>query len=154
MRGARYQTIFQTCDEDKSRKLPKYDFPVAMVNVVPSPYRFIAKEIKIIDGKNETQIISNSCSVFFRPKYFLGSSGTVWASEFMGLRYEELLKFETIESDCHEGTKDFKSITISLLDSLSYYIDSSEEKDLMNCKKGSNFSEYQTNRITGLQKSI
>ena len=38
MRGARNQKIFQPCNETKARKLPKYDFPVAMVNVTPSTY--------------------------------------------------------------------------------------------------------------------
>ena len=154
MRGARNQTIFQTCDEERSRKLPKYDFPIPMVNVVPSTYRFMSKEIKEIDQKKETQITNDSCSVFFRPKYFLGSSGTVWASEFMSLRHKEPHQFEAVESNSHEGTQDFKTVTISLHDSLSYYIDSSEEEDLSNCNKGEDYCNYQILRITGLQKAI
>ena len=35
MRGARNEKIFQPVDEVKAKKLPKYDFPVAMVNVTP-----------------------------------------------------------------------------------------------------------------------
>ena len=52
------------------------------------------KEIKEIDDKKEIQITTDSCSIFIQPKYFLGSSGTILASEIMRLRYEEPHKFE------------------------------------------------------------
>ena len=45
MRGAKNQKIFQTCDEIKARKLPKYDFPVSMVNVTPATHRFMTKQL-------------------------------------------------------------------------------------------------------------
>ena len=44
------------------------------------------KKSQKINDKSETEIIGDSCFVFVRPKYFLGSSGTVWASEMMQLR--------------------------------------------------------------------
>ena len=42
-RSARNQRIFQPTDNSISRKLPKYDFPVGMVNVTPSTYRIMTK---------------------------------------------------------------------------------------------------------------
>ena len=65
MRGAHNQKIFQPCDETKARKLPKYDFPVAMVNVTPSTYRIMTKKVQKFDDKYETEITSDSCYVFF-----------------------------------------------------------------------------------------
>ena len=46
MRGAKNQKIFQTCDEIKARKLPKYDFPVSIVNVTPATHRFMTKQLR------------------------------------------------------------------------------------------------------------
>ena len=94
MRGARNQSIFQPTDDSISRKLPTYDFPVGMVNVTPSTYRIMTKQVKQIDDTQETEILTDACYCIVRSKYFLGSSGSVWASEFMRLRYEEPHKFD------------------------------------------------------------
>ena len=77
MRGTRNQKIFQPCDETKARKLPKYDFPVAMVNVTPSTYRIMTKKVQTFDDKYETEIASDSCYVFFKTKFFVGSPGFI-----------------------------------------------------------------------------
>ena len=61
MRGAKNQKIFQTCDEIKARKLPKYDFPVSMVNVTPATHRFMTKQLQNVDGKIETEIVDSVC---------------------------------------------------------------------------------------------
>ena len=45
MRGAKTQKIFQTCDEIKARKLPKYNFPVSMMNVTPATHGFMTKQL-------------------------------------------------------------------------------------------------------------
>ena len=75
MRGAKNQNIFQTSDEIKARKLPKYDFPVSMVNVTPATQRFMTKQLRNVDEKIETEIVDDVCYVFARPKFFQGSSG-------------------------------------------------------------------------------
>ena len=151
MTGARNVRIFQPSDDDAARKLPKYDFPLNMVNIVPATYRIMSKEVKNINDKLETQIILDSCSVFFRSKYFLGSSGTVWASEFMRLRYLQPYLFEALTSSmCNVNSNPscscssscscsinlnssssikFKSINILLHDSFQLFIDSSDQRD-------------------------
>ena len=78
MCGARNQRIFQPTDDSISRKLPKYDFfPVGMVNVTPSTYRIMTKQVKQIHDTQETEILTDACYCFVRPKYFLGSPGSV-----------------------------------------------------------------------------
>eukprot|EP00794_Sanderia_malayensis_P009595 gene9595-10582_t len=46
MSGARSLKIYQPSNDEEARKLPKYDFPVAMVNVTPSGYRIMEKRVK------------------------------------------------------------------------------------------------------------
>ena len=135
MRGAKNQKIFQTCDEIKARKLPKYDFPVSMVNVTPATHRFMTKQLRNVDGKIETEIMDDACYVFARPKFFQGSSGRTWASEFIHIRIEAPHKFEVHSDDsCSvpETSKTSRSIYITIKDSLSYYMDSSHKDDILN----------------------
>ena len=59
------------------RKLPKYDFPTAVLNITPDTYRIMSKKITTIDGNDEIEIVEDACYVFVQPKYFVGSSGSV-----------------------------------------------------------------------------
>lgn len=88
-RSARTQKIIQPSNESATRKLPKYDFPKHMVNVTPGAYRFLSKDYVEVDGAKPRKIFTaDSTYVFVRPKHWVGSSGEVWASEAMRLRYE------------------------------------------------------------------
>ena len=129
-----------------------------MVNVTPSGYRIMEKRVKRINDKSETEIIADSCYVFVRPKYFLGSSGTVWASEIMQLRQEAPHKFECVSHNAgsSEQSVAFKRICITLLDAMTYYIDSTEEEDVMKLLTENNagHKEYESCRANVLQESI
>ena len=50
--------------------------------------------MKKIDDKEEMLLTEDGTVVFTRPKYYVGSTSSVWASELMRLRYEELIFFE------------------------------------------------------------
>ncbi|CAC5355239.1 CGNL1 [Mytilus coruscus] len=45
--------VFQTTDSDKQRRLPKYDFAQAKLNITPSSHRFIMKDITYVDNNLE-----------------------------------------------------------------------------------------------------
>ena len=133
MRGAKNQKIFQPKDETRARKLPKYDFAISMVNITPGTYRIMSEMIQeIIDGQQEIQITDDATYVFVKPKYFLGSSGSVWASEFMHLRYEVPRKFEATVETSSITDKASTGIYIMLTDAMRYYLDSSEREDIVN----------------------
>ena len=70
MRGARNQRIFQSSDEKKARKLPTYDFPVSMVNIVLSTYRIMSKEVIYTNEKYETQIFQILALYLFAQSIF------------------------------------------------------------------------------------
>ena len=94
MRGARNEKIVQPTDLSKSRKLPKYDFPLSMINVTPAGHRVMTKVVEEVEGQEEIKSIDDETIVFTRPKYFVGGSATVWASEFMWLHSEDFDLFE------------------------------------------------------------
>ena len=155
MEGARNIKLFQQSDENKVRKLPKYEFPTAMVNITPGTYRIMSKKISTIDENDEIEVVEDACYVFVRPKYFVGSSGSVWASEFMRLRHEVPHKFEIYsEIPCLVSTES-RSIYFIVKDSLSY-IDSTEKEDIMNIKydKAHKFKGYEIMRCSIVLKSI
>ena len=158
MSGARNLKIYQPSNSKEARQLPKYDFPVSMVNVTPSGYRVMEKRVKKINDKSETEIIGDSCFVFVRPTYFLGSSGTVWASEMMQLRQEAPHKFELVSQNevSSKQSLPFKSICITLHDAMAYCIDSTEKGDVMKVFTDDNYShkEYESCRANVLQESI
>ena len=88
--------------------------------------------------------------VIVRPKYFLGSSGSVWASEFIRLRYEEPHKFDVSNGENSSDSKEFKSICIILNDALNLYLDSTEKSDILSVRKGFDFKEYEEGRLYNL----
>ena len=127
-----------------------------MVNITLVIYRVMSKKITTIDGSDEIEIVEDACYVFVRPKYFVGSSGSVWASEFMGLKHEVPHKFEIYsEIPCSVSTEN-RSIYLIVKDSLSFFIDSTEKEDTMNIKydKTHNFKGYEIMRCSTVLKSI
>ena len=106
-----------------------------MVNVTPGAFRIMSKEIHKIDSKDEVKITEDASFVFSKSKYFLGSTGTVWASHFMRLRYQEPQCFEINNETANLRSKQFQCICTLLSDKISYFIDSSEESDVMKIEK-------------------
>ena len=59
MASARNQKVFQSVDENVSRKLPKYDFPQSMLNITPGTHRFMEKEVCTVENKKEIKIVND-----------------------------------------------------------------------------------------------
>ena len=91
------------------------------------------KRVTKINDKCKAEIIADSCYVFVTPKYFLGSSGTFWASEMMQFKPEAPHKFEVVAQDKSplEQSISFKVIYITLHDAMAYYIESTENEGEM-----------------------
>jgi hypothetical protein len=87
MNHARNQRILQPSAEEKSRKLPIHDWPEKKMYITPSAHRIFSKIGQTIDGTEKLITEDDYHFVFVRPKFFIGSSGTVWASETANLRY-------------------------------------------------------------------
>ena len=89
-RNTRAGKIYDVSDKEKSRKLPQHDFSTPEVHVTPSSFRVMTGHQEVIDGKLHLVNDTDQTIVTVRPKYFIGSSGSLWASETMMLRRELL----------------------------------------------------------------
>ena len=94
MQSDRNAKVVQPTDPAKQRVLPKYDFPVNLVNATPGVSRFMSYEvIKEDQVKEVIKIVESDIVVFNRPKEFVGSSSSVWASEYMKMRQSDTVLF-------------------------------------------------------------
>ena len=87
MRGARNETVIQPADSTQARSLPKYDFPLYMVNATPATHRIMNMKVETVQEKEDLCITDDDTIVFMRPKYFGGPSADMWGSESMKMRY-------------------------------------------------------------------
>ena len=155
MNSARSKKIFQNANKSLARKLPKYDFPDLMVNVTPGTHRVLSKEVININGKEEIKLTNDTTFVFARSKHFVGSSGTVWASEFMCIRNEEPQLFESEEPKKYQSTR-FRALMYGLKDNMLLFLDATDVKDLKNVSRDSlcKFRNYEQSRSKSLQRCV
>jgi hypothetical protein len=97
-RNTKAGSILTLTDSTKARKLPKYDWPEKLVYVTPGTHRVFKKELDSATGNLIT--VQDDHFVYVRPKAFVGSSGSVWASESLELVESNPMSFSV------EGTGD------------------------------------------------
>ena len=83
MRDVKTGRIYDVADEEKQRKLPQHDINIQQVHFTPSSFRFMVGHQESIDGN--THVINHLDQTVDtnRPKHYMGSSGSVWASDTM-----------------------------------------------------------------------
>ena len=81
MQSARNQRAIQSSDPSKQLVMPKYDFPLNMVNATPGVNRVMNFELQEIKGEQKVKMTNDETVIFNRPKYFVGSSGAVSANK-------------------------------------------------------------------------
>ena len=85
-KGARNQVILQPSDVSCSRVLPQHDFSESKLHITPGSFRFMTKKT---DEASGSLLRDNDQSVvIIRPKYYVGSSDSVWASDQMKLHHQ------------------------------------------------------------------
>ena len=88
--------VVYVVDPDKRRELPQHDFNEPKVNQTPASFRVIKG---FIEQKQDGEILINTSDqtmVTIRPKYYIGSSGSVWASDYMRLCHEHPHLFQEV----------------------------------------------------------
>lgn len=98
-RNTRNTRIFQPTDQSKARVLPKYDFPNSFLNLMPGTHRVMEKEVKTIHGVDEVVVHDKQTICWFRSKYFIGSSGTVWANESLSIQMIDPSLAEVVDTN-------------------------------------------------------
>ena len=114
-------------------------------------------KIQNIDGKDEVVTVDKETICWMRPKYFVGSSGSAWASEFFSIPVLNQNLFEVENTGISQYSCQFKQIRHLVLLRSRLFMDSSNDHDVLSCKKDTDscsFSSYQMLRVEGFKKSI
>lgn len=148
MRSSRSQKIYQAVNPELAPKLPKYDFPEHMVNCTPGTFLFMNKEMQVVDNEECIKTSDQQTVVVTKPKHFVGSSGTVWASHLMDIKHLEPNLYEA-ESPLDWQSKPFRSVMATLYDNLLYFNYQFDDDDLEVSKGDQDgiFQEYEMKKV-------
>ena len=94
MDSTRHQKVITTTNEDLARKFKKYDFPTSMLSCTPGVFLYMTKSLQENEGNERLVIDEQDVVVAVKSKYFVGSSGSVWASHAMENRHREAVLHE------------------------------------------------------------
>ena len=130
LRDVKRGGIFQPCDSEVARKLPKYDWVNEEVYITPSTHRIFTKEPQKVGNKEAYVMSDDESFVFMRPKAQVGSSGTVWSSEDYELRATRLDLHEVPEASS-QFTLPFRSFVTRVKDKVKHFVESTTEVDVM-----------------------
>ena len=150
MQSARSQNVYQTSDEGAARKFRKYDFPVSMVSWKPPTFCYMEKTVALVYKKEVIKTSQQQSIVFLKPKYFVGSSRSVWSSHLMEIRQSHPYLHEiTDPSHSNRFSHEFRTILLKVLDNISYFFDQTNDEDIMlvTMKNDCAFSDYEIKKL-------
>lgn len=123
-----------TVNGDGARQLPKYDWPEQKMYQTPTAHRIMEKNLEYVNEQPTLVTTKDTHIVFVRPKAFVDSSGSTWASETVRLRAEEPDIFEFSHPDKGGLSREVRSMCAHMHDILYLYNDMTMEKDIDNIK--------------------
>ena len=85
-------------------------------------------KVESINGIDNLMRTEDQSLVTVRPKYYVGSSGSVWASELPRIYYEEPGLFEVNDGSC-KLSKDAKSFALQIRDCMMYFTETTVSED-------------------------
>ena len=109
-------------------------------------------ELKDVENDTKIKLVEDQTVVFNRPKHFIGSNGSVWASEFMRLRHLEPNLFLVNKTEMSQDV----GPNIHLMDKLKLYSISTMETDILNVteKQDCKFRLYEIQRLESLKQTV
>ena len=152
-RDTKTGVIYDVSDPEEQKKLTQHDFNHPEVNQTPASFRFIRQHIENIVGKDELISDQDQTVVIIRPKYYIGSSGSVWASDYMHLCHEA----PTLENPANtDYSTEFQRLAIHSHDVVFYFTDLTMEEDVVRVTSQPNCKHfcYETEKLEWLQNQI
>ena len=129
-RDTKAGVVYDVTDPIKRRKLPQHDFNQPQVNQTPVSFRFIKGHVEEIEGKNNLINDKDQTVVIIRPKYYIGSSGSVWASDYLKLCHEHPSLFQG--SGLNPCSNELNKYVCHIHDILFYFVDLTMKEDVQN----------------------
>ena len=157
MMGSQRGCIIMPSDETQQPKLPQHDWAQSELYITPSAHRFIDKEGAgmTVDGYEQLKTKCDTSVVTIRPKHYIGSSGSVWASDYMHIRYVRPDLFEK-EDSIQQTRFSTRKAAAFLSDTVNYYVMSTLEEDFMRLTKSSKcqFRLYELEKVDWLIRRL
>ena len=131
-KGSRKQRIYTSTEQPCS--LPQHDFSNSKLHTTPSSFRYMKKKLIPIESENgelkdHLMNVEDQSVVMVRPKYYVGSSGSVWASDQMDLRWKHPELYE-IENNNDQSLK-FRQFIAQIHDRVKYFIITTMHLDIL-----------------------
>ena len=153
MRSARKQVVFMPTEPEKQRMLPIYDWPTSMVNVTPGPVLYMTKKVdQDADGQEEIVTSCQDVVVQIKPKFFVGSDATSWASMLMDNRHKEVLLHEVDDNDVH--SLQLRCFIVRIRDTCRSYTLQTIEDDVMLIDEHPEHVEYERQKLQFLKRNF
>lgn len=132
-----------------------YDFENPEVNQTPASFRLIKQHIENIQEKDELISDQDQSLVIIHPKYFIGSGGSSWASDYMRLSYEVPKLFQESPQNTSLSIE-LQRLAICSHDVVYYFTDLTMEEDVMRVKTetGCKYFCYEQEKLISFQNQI
>ncbi|CAC5384129.1 unnamed protein product [Mytilus coruscus] len=123
--------IIDVTDQNRSRKLPQHDFAEPKVYQSPSSYRIMTWKAEEINGEEKMIKEKDQSVVVIRPKYYVPSNGSNWASDYMQIvhNHPHLFTVEDEQNRCLYSNT-FQSIGQLVRDIAFHFQDTFSGEDL------------------------
>lgn len=154
-RNTKAGVIYDVCDPNEQKKLKQHDFNNPEVNKTPASFRLIKQHIENIQEKDELMSNQDQSLVIIRPKYFIGSGGSLWASDYMRLSYEVPKLFQESPQNTSLSIE-LQRLAICSYDVVYYLTDLTMEEDVMRVKteRGCKYFCYEQEQLISFQNQI
>lgn len=153
MQSARSQKVYRPSEDSDARKFKHYDFPKSMLNCTPGTFLYMEKNVEMAAETELIKTAQQDAVVLVKPKYFVGSSGSVWGSHLMSNRHKEPLLHACDNDSSNVNSTVMKGWIVKGRDCLESFKDQSVTEDLIMMKEGENpHRQYEKDKLIFLQK--
>lgn len=128
-RATKTGVIYGVIDPELEKNLRQHNFNHLEVNQTPAFFRFIKQHIPNIDGKDELISDKDQSVVVVRPKHYIGSSGTVWPSDYMRLCHVVPAVYQENPDNSRSNLPE--RLVVHLHEVVSYFIDITLKEDVV-----------------------
>ena len=155
-RDVRKGVIYDVSDPSKEKQLPQNDFCEPKVYQTPSSFRFIKGKVEEIEGENKFVHEEDQTIVTVRPKVCIGSSGSVWASDQLKIKWEVPQLFEQSVELAHEYPLVLQTFCHRVHEILFYFQDCTMKDDVLCVTAGPDcqFKTYEMKKFNWLKTQL
>ena len=153
-RDTKAGVVYDVVDPLKAGKLPQHDFNQAQVNQTPASFRFIKGHVEEIENKNNLVNDNDQTIVIIRPKYYIGSSDSVWASDYLRICHEHLSLFQESRQSAISNT--LNKFVCHIHDILFYFVEITMKEDVQSAttEPSCPFRKYEEEKLEWLLQQI